>query len=449
MSQALERIELALQRNQDEVGRRQSVDRQEAERRRAIHEDVLVRPGQPLESATQAVLAALEPYQLDLSAHQINVGGQKTKGWQRRVEHRLVRMLIAEQRVVNRRIEPGLSNAEPGGRVALRVEIDEESRALRQRQSGSEIHRGRRLSDAAFLVHHRDRLGDQLTPLILAERFPMRQIAQATKNQLLFSGGECSTTNMTRQMYSLGRHLLQRETFHEQHSDFVPRGTLRPSFHEQHRGGSGTGRGEYGEAPRTPFLDTWGLEPAPHLQRSRDRGPRSDRNAACLREPCREGHRSVELPSAAHNHGIEGSSERLLQVLRSGIEDSYPSEAQLPDGSEKERRPTPLRLQQAQLGFWPNDGDGNPRQASASAKVQDRSGLRGDHLEKQQAVQKEMLDDPLGIGGSDEPMDRSPFNEQIQIFLERRSLLLPWAATQDRSEARVEVPRQEIGRAHV
>src|SRR5262245_55719362 len=137
MGQAFERIELALERNQNEVGSRQGIDRQKAERGRAIHQDVLVRPGQPLESVTQAVLAALEPDQLDLGAHEINVRGKKTKGWQRRVEHGFVRMLVAEQRMVNRRVEAGFSNAEPGGRVTLRIKVNEERRALRQRQSGS------------------------------------------------------------------------------------------------------------------------------------------------------------------------------------------------------------------------------------------------------------------------------------------------------------------------
>src|SRR5262245_25244968 len=55
-------------------------------------------------------------------------------------------------------VEAGLIDAEPCGRVSLRVEVDEQGRTLRQRKSGGKIDGCRGLADAALLVNDRDDL---------------------------------------------------------------------------------------------------------------------------------------------------------------------------------------------------------------------------------------------------------------------------------------------------
>jgi len=58
--------------------------------------------------------------------------------------------------VVNRRIEPGLLHSQSCRRVALRVEIHEEGRALGKREACSQVDGGRGLSNAALLVDDRE-----------------------------------------------------------------------------------------------------------------------------------------------------------------------------------------------------------------------------------------------------------------------------------------------------
>src|SRR5262245_8015293 len=76
--------------------------------------------------------------------------------------------------MVDRRIEPGLVDSEPGGRVALRVEVDEQGRALRHRKPGGEIDCSCGLADPALLVHDRDHLAHCLAKL------PQRSVPRET-----------------------------------------------------------------------------------------------------------------------------------------------------------------------------------------------------------------------------------------------------------------------------
>src|SRR5256886_13330391 len=55
----------------------------------------------------------------------------------------LFRSLVPEDDVVNRRIEPGLLHSQSCRRVALRVEIHEEGRALGKREACSQVDGGR------------------------------------------------------------------------------------------------------------------------------------------------------------------------------------------------------------------------------------------------------------------------------------------------------------------
>ena len=74
IGEAFEREVLAVQRNQHGVGRDQRIQREQAERRRAVDEDVVEPRPQRLDDALEAPLALGHRDQLDLRAGQIAVG---------------------------------------------------------------------------------------------------------------------------------------------------------------------------------------------------------------------------------------------------------------------------------------------------------------------------------------------------------------------------------------
>ena len=69
----LEREVLAIERNQDGVGRDETVERQQAERRRRVDEDVLKFRAQALEQPPKPMLARFERDELDLGARQLSI----------------------------------------------------------------------------------------------------------------------------------------------------------------------------------------------------------------------------------------------------------------------------------------------------------------------------------------------------------------------------------------
>ena len=77
-----------------------------------------------------------------------------------------------EQHVVDRARQRALVDAAAHGRVALRIEIDQQYALLRRRQAGGKIDAGGGLADAAFLVRDRENFCHG---------------AQAVSNQMSFS----------------------------------------------------------------------------------------------------------------------------------------------------------------------------------------------------------------------------------------------------------------------
>ena len=110
------------------------------------------------------MLAALEGNQLDLGSNQIDIGGEQVESGHGSLQDRLVGRLAAEEGVVDGGVEAVLLDSEPGRRIALRIEIDEESRATGESQPGSQVNRRGRLADSALLIDDRQRLSDDVTP---------------------------------------------------------------------------------------------------------------------------------------------------------------------------------------------------------------------------------------------------------------------------------------------
>jgi hypothetical protein len=71
-----QRVVLALDRDQHRIGRRQRIERQQAERRRRVDQDELVAPAQRRQRPLQEAFAVLLAHQFDLGARQAAVRGQ-------------------------------------------------------------------------------------------------------------------------------------------------------------------------------------------------------------------------------------------------------------------------------------------------------------------------------------------------------------------------------------
>src|SRR5438046_6871459 len=108
----------------------------------------------------ETALALLDPDQLDLRADQVDVGGKHAKSRGAGGAQSLLDRLGAEEDVIHARIEPSLIDPQAGRRVALRVEVDEQGRALRESEAGREVDSGRGLAHAALLVDESDGLTD-------------------------------------------------------------------------------------------------------------------------------------------------------------------------------------------------------------------------------------------------------------------------------------------------
>src|SRR5262252_1827008 len=114
MGQPLERVELTLQRDEHSVSRDEHVDGQKTKRRRAIDDDVVIGRRDGLEHVSESVLAARDADELD-------IGRQQSQPRHDCLLDSLLGGLATEEYVVDRRMETGLLDAQPGRRVALRI----------------------------------------------------------------------------------------------------------------------------------------------------------------------------------------------------------------------------------------------------------------------------------------------------------------------------------------
>ena len=80
IGEALEREVLAVQRNQHRVGGDERVEREQAERRRAVDEDVVEAVAERRDDAAQARFAREHRDQFDLGAGEVAVGGDRRTG---------------------------------------------------------------------------------------------------------------------------------------------------------------------------------------------------------------------------------------------------------------------------------------------------------------------------------------------------------------------------------
>src|SRR5690606_28961521 len=163
LRQPFQRVELALDRDQHGVRRGERVQRQQAERGRAVHQDEVVLVAHGLERAAQHQLALGTVDQLDLRADQVAARGRDVE--EREVEaadEDLLERQSLDHDVVHGRVHVRALDADPAGRVALGVHVDDERAPLGDGQAGTQIDGGRGLADAALLVRYGNDAGHAL-----------------------------------------------------------------------------------------------------------------------------------------------------------------------------------------------------------------------------------------------------------------------------------------------
>src|SRR5262249_50950993 len=104
------------------------------------------------------MLSLAETDQFDLGTDQIYVRRQEPQAGQGRWVDRLLGRFAPKEHMVHRGVEVGFVDAESGGGVALRIQVDEQGRALREGKPGCEVDGSRGLADPALLVDDRDDL---------------------------------------------------------------------------------------------------------------------------------------------------------------------------------------------------------------------------------------------------------------------------------------------------
>ena len=162
LRQPLERVELALDRDDDRVRRGQAVDRQEAQRGRAVQDDVLIGLPGRCQTRPQSRFPGEGTHQFHLGAGQINSRRGHPETLHSTVHHHLGERPRLVQAFVDRRAELGLVNAEAAGGIPLWVHVHQQHLPPKGGQARAQVYRGRGLPDSALLVHNRENAAHRL-----------------------------------------------------------------------------------------------------------------------------------------------------------------------------------------------------------------------------------------------------------------------------------------------
>ena len=158
IGETFEREVLAVERNQYGVSGDERVQRQQAERRRAVDQDVIELRAQRVEDALQPVLSLWEGDHLDLCAGEVAVRGDEREIGDASRHHVRRRWCeIGEQCFVDgARFGPLRFRSDAAGQIALGIDIDEENLMPCHGERRREIDGRGGLTDAAFLVRDGD-----------------------------------------------------------------------------------------------------------------------------------------------------------------------------------------------------------------------------------------------------------------------------------------------------
>ena len=181
LAHPLQRVVLALDRDQDLLPGHQRVDGEQAERGRAVDEHVVQPFARGLligqvggQRPPQPGLPGHQRDQVDLRAGQVDGGGQHGQTGQiRTLPHQLVHRPLVDERLVDARCALFVLDAQRGGGVALGVEVDEQHLLAPLGEAGGHVHRGRGLAHAALLVRDHEHPGTRRR--LAAARSPGRR----------------------------------------------------------------------------------------------------------------------------------------------------------------------------------------------------------------------------------------------------------------------------------
>ena len=163
LSDALQGVVLTLDRHEDLVRRTQRVDREQAERGRAVDQHVVVVVDDGVDCPVEPSLAAEGRHQLDLGAGQFEVcRGDEQALDAGRLDAVLERHVV-QQDVVHRRVQTAL-DAQARRRVGLRVDVDDQDSLAEVGEGRADVDRRRRLADTAFEIGDGDDAGERVPP---------------------------------------------------------------------------------------------------------------------------------------------------------------------------------------------------------------------------------------------------------------------------------------------
>ena len=152
LPEALERVVLALDRDEHAVSRGQGIDGEQAERGRAVEQHGVVRRREWPQGSSETSFAALDGHELDLSAGEVSGGRDdgQTLGCGR--HDAILGVAAVHQDRMDGPLDGDAGEAQTARRVGLRVEVHDEGPAAGQGEVAGEIDHRRGLAHAAFLV---------------------------------------------------------------------------------------------------------------------------------------------------------------------------------------------------------------------------------------------------------------------------------------------------------
>src|SRR5207245_3538165 len=141
IGQPFQRVELALERDDNAISRDERVDREEAERRRAIDDDVVVRGRDRFEHVPESVLTPLDADQLDLGSDQVDVRRKHPQSGYDGHLDRLLGRFPAKEHVVDGGggMETALLNSQSCSRIDMRIEVARVCRVVRFDETGRTV----------------------------------------------------------------------------------------------------------------------------------------------------------------------------------------------------------------------------------------------------------------------------------------------------------------------
>jgi hypothetical protein len=156
LREPLERVVLALERHDDQVGRRERVDGQGAQRRRAVDQDEVVLHADGRDGVPKAGGPLVIAHQLPLRRRQIRRAWDDVQVVELGLADRVLDRDLTQDDLVAAADDRARRAADARGRVPLWIEVDQEHTLLGHRQRSTKVYGGRGLTHPAFLIRNRD-----------------------------------------------------------------------------------------------------------------------------------------------------------------------------------------------------------------------------------------------------------------------------------------------------